>query len=376
MSLIQCPDCKKMISESAVACPQCGLRLNPEIIKNYKIDHPEPDETINCPACSRQISKFSEKCKHCGADLSPEGPQNQKTEHPSFLATVKCPNCNKRISAQAQKCKYCSTDIPADKMLALQKNASKGKAWGCVAIIILFIIIFGTGKCKGDGTAKARPKKTESHQVIESFEDKTPVSYKYFVSLMVRQDIPRKELEALLFQYLDIGKGQNTAGKKLIVQVAAYTDSLRYQNGIQWLGILNLNEFTSETPDLKFDEVNLVDGDSRLELPKDDKFQGMEDVFFDISNHELEASLINEHIYGMDASEQILFMNNDQNRSRFLKDEGRIEEKLLAHYLQKHKLTRQQFEELRSEGKRRNWTQKPPDVIQTNFPYYRKTLNL
>lgn len=34
--MISCPDCKKMVSESAETCPKCGFRFSPETIKKAK----------------------------------------------------------------------------------------------------------------------------------------------------------------------------------------------------------------------------------------------------------------------------------------------------------------------------------------------------
>ena len=34
MALIQCPECKKRLSESAGACPKCGFHLTPEVLQD------------------------------------------------------------------------------------------------------------------------------------------------------------------------------------------------------------------------------------------------------------------------------------------------------------------------------------------------------
>ena len=36
MALIMCQECKKMISETASSCPNCGYQLTPEIIAEIK----------------------------------------------------------------------------------------------------------------------------------------------------------------------------------------------------------------------------------------------------------------------------------------------------------------------------------------------------
>lgn len=36
MALIQCPECKKMVSETADSCPKCGWHLTPENVLNIK----------------------------------------------------------------------------------------------------------------------------------------------------------------------------------------------------------------------------------------------------------------------------------------------------------------------------------------------------
>jgi hypothetical protein len=46
MSLIECPECKKQISDKAVSCPNCGYPLNKQ-----QTDNADENEYLCCPKC-------------------------------------------------------------------------------------------------------------------------------------------------------------------------------------------------------------------------------------------------------------------------------------------------------------------------------------
>ena len=60
MSLINCEECKKEISDKAVSCPSCG---HPNIITKEKN---ERMSLINCKECKKEISEKAESCPSCG----------------------------------------------------------------------------------------------------------------------------------------------------------------------------------------------------------------------------------------------------------------------------------------------------------------------
>ena len=141
MSLILCPECKRMISNTAQSCPKCGFVISAESIEQRKIDHPKLGDIINCPRCAKLISKYSKVCKHCQLDMSPEGLEKYALEHPKLTASVNCPKCNKRISKSSKVCMYCNTEISYEEMHKLEKKATKKLTIGCSIAVVAFIII-------------------------------------------------------------------------------------------------------------------------------------------------------------------------------------------------------------------------------------------
>ena len=203
MALIQCPECKRLVSEKASACPKCGFQITSEIVKKYKINHPKLGETMNCIACKRVIHKESDFCKYCKQDLSDEGLHKFRIEHPSYFATVKCPTCKKTISELSTQCMYCNTDIQPEEMAALKAHSSKRRSKGCISIISVFFLLVFIMYITEPQKEKHKNEQLASHQVIKKTDEETTVSFKHFVSLMVDEDIKRQELKSLLLHYMN-----------------------------------------------------------------------------------------------------------------------------------------------------------------------------
>lgn len=215
--------------------------------------------------------------------------------------------------------------------------------------------------------------KLAAHRVLNIVDDETPVSLKYFVSLLVHKDIKRQELKALLLHYMN-EKVNAQHSKKLILFVYAYTDSLRYERGEQWLGMLELNESQKATPVITYDELNLVDG-----TLKNADNSGVNDplrnkMFYDISNYDYEASLIMEDRYPMSVIEQITFMQNDSNRDKYLAEEESTRNDLIHYYSKKYSLTQAEFDALYIEGNQKNWTQKSEEESEKIKVIYRNNM--
>lgn len=75
--MMNCPECKKEISERADTCPHCQAPVN---------------DFEKCAMCNREFSKRKWKCPNCGA---PHG------------SRATCPTCNKIFSSGETKCPYC-----------------------------------------------------------------------------------------------------------------------------------------------------------------------------------------------------------------------------------------------------------------------------
>lgn len=54
MSLVNCPECKKQVSDQAKQCPNCGYSL------------PKPKIYITCPECEAKVEQGNRICSNCG----------------------------------------------------------------------------------------------------------------------------------------------------------------------------------------------------------------------------------------------------------------------------------------------------------------------
>lgn len=76
MSLINCPECQKNISDQAITCVYCGFVLK---------------SSIKCPECSALNKEDSQFCQNCGYPFRDEN----NFINPDGLIEVKCRHCNK-----------------------------------------------------------------------------------------------------------------------------------------------------------------------------------------------------------------------------------------------------------------------------------------
>lgn len=63
MSLINCPECNKEISDKAVSCPNCGFPIQEQVSKLKS-----SSTTDICPKCG-EIFGNGEECRYCGTKL-------------------------------------------------------------------------------------------------------------------------------------------------------------------------------------------------------------------------------------------------------------------------------------------------------------------
>ena len=257
-------------------------------------------------------------------------------------------------------------------MKRLKETTSNKQVFGCLAVIIPFLLIMAIAiNSPGNKKESTSSPKLAAHRVINVVEDITPVSVKYFVSLMVGKDIKRQELKALLIHHMN-KKVSAPNSKKYLIYVYAYTDSLRYERGEQWVGMLQLNEFQKTTPIITYDEVNLADGTLKKANIAGVNDPLREKMYYDVSDYYYEASLIMEDKHPMSVNEQITFMQNDSNRNKYLAEEESVRNKLIRYYMKKHNLTQAQFDILLDEGTEKNWTQKSVEESEKIRFIYRK----
>ena len=69
MPLIKCPECGKMISEYANACPNCGCPKEHFHKSEYEkyIDDLTAHGCRQCPACGEIVGINDRQCYSCGA---------------------------------------------------------------------------------------------------------------------------------------------------------------------------------------------------------------------------------------------------------------------------------------------------------------------
>lgn len=78
MALIVCPECKNIISDTALSCPHCGYPMTKENTESSSIENPTQSDFIVCPYCNGRISKYAKTCPYCNKDIPSE-----KIEDPS-----------------------------------------------------------------------------------------------------------------------------------------------------------------------------------------------------------------------------------------------------------------------------------------------------
>jgi RNA polymerase subunit RPABC4/transcription elongation factor Spt4 len=137
MSLIECEDCGKEISDKATTCPGCGA---PTLASPPP--SPTPEEVI-CAFCKKTFQDDGSTCPHCGG-ISPAG---AKVDRKRMAATrgfasgvlVKCESCGKEIAATAPTCPGCG----AENTSAVDQKQNSTQKMGCVLIALASVIGVG-----------------------------------------------------------------------------------------------------------------------------------------------------------------------------------------------------------------------------------------
>lgn len=102
MSLINCQECNKDMSDTLEACPHCGFKRT--IIK--PVEKPTLQFSSNntiCTACGEPYYKGAKKCPYC---KTPNANRNVSFLKPS---NTTCTSCGETYYKSASKCPYCKT---------------------------------------------------------------------------------------------------------------------------------------------------------------------------------------------------------------------------------------------------------------------------
>jgi hypothetical protein len=78
MPLIECYNCKNMVSEKVNECPQCGF------------EYPLGDSIVNCVVCIKEIHELSLDCYSCGTN-DPHGRKKARKERNPILYYMEIP---------------------------------------------------------------------------------------------------------------------------------------------------------------------------------------------------------------------------------------------------------------------------------------------
>ena len=81
MALIECPNCKKQISDKALSCPACGVQINHDV-SQQKV----------CCECNTLLSINDKTCPNCGCPVENDNTSTQKVE----VTNIKLNKMNKQ----------------------------------------------------------------------------------------------------------------------------------------------------------------------------------------------------------------------------------------------------------------------------------------
>lgn len=93
---------------------------------------------IKCPDCGQEVSTRASVCPKCGGPVDAHGASNVQTVADAGVAAAgakTCPRCRKGVDPRAYKCPYCRKALRTTPF-----------AWGCVILIIIFIIVLMMAK--------------------------------------------------------------------------------------------------------------------------------------------------------------------------------------------------------------------------------------
>ena len=70
MAMIMCPECGKMFSNMAKACPNCGLPT--QEVNTIKVNTIKEKNAAFCPKCGKKLEAGARFCMGCGASVITE----------------------------------------------------------------------------------------------------------------------------------------------------------------------------------------------------------------------------------------------------------------------------------------------------------------
>ena len=133
MARRNCPKCSTEVSDTALRCAKCGVRLTkPKRNSNNE----ERMARRNCPKCSTEVSDTALRCAKCGVRLTKPKRNSNNEER---MARRNCPKCSTEVSDTALRCAKCGVRLTKPKRNFLGESFK----W-IIGFMIAIWFIFGT----------------------------------------------------------------------------------------------------------------------------------------------------------------------------------------------------------------------------------------
>lgn len=124
---MNCPNCEKVNSETALLCDQCGTSLTPQI----------------CPKCEHENSSTAVFCENCGQSFKEE-PDNTPQTSPTPQQT-NCPSCGTLNPQTSKFCQSCGYPLQSAQSPMVKPVKVKAKKTGGLHPLLAFLYgILGT----------------------------------------------------------------------------------------------------------------------------------------------------------------------------------------------------------------------------------------
>lgn len=105
MSLIECPECGKQISDKAKSCPNCGCPIkefseSQETIVPTELSEDDKPEMFRCVKCNKPLPVDIDKCIYCGYIYGQDPFDLKKNSGAKHIheCTCTCLNCGNKFS--------------------------------------------------------------------------------------------------------------------------------------------------------------------------------------------------------------------------------------------------------------------------------------
>jgi RNA polymerase subunit RPABC4/transcription elongation factor Spt4 len=72
MSLVNCSDCERSVSDTSIICPHCGSRDHLKVAFREAV--------LNCPECSCRVERETSTCGNCGHPISAHNELSRKSK--------------------------------------------------------------------------------------------------------------------------------------------------------------------------------------------------------------------------------------------------------------------------------------------------------